>query len=32
MESNVPESYGAATTSPKEVEVKAQSNVIDISI
>lgn len=32
MESKVPESYGAATTSPKEVEVKAQSNVIDISI
>lgn len=31
-ESKVPDTYGAATTSPKEIEVKAEPNVIDISI
>lgn len=30
--SKLPETYGAAKTSPKEVEVKAESNVIDIAI
>ena len=30
--SKVPETFGAAATSPKEVEVKAESNVIDIAI
>lgn len=32
VESKVPDAYGTAKTSPKEVEVKAESNVIDISI
>lgn len=32
LESKVPDTFNSATTSPKEVEVKAESNVIDISI
>lgn len=32
MESKVPATYSAAGTSPKEVEVKAAPNVIDIAI
>ena len=32
VESKVPEPYSSAGTSPKEVEVKAEPNVIDISI
>lgn len=32
VESKIPKTYGAATTSPKEVEVKSGSNTIDISI
>jgi len=31
-ESKVPDTYSAAGTSPKEVEVKAEKNVIDIAI
>ena len=30
--SKLPDTYGAPGTSPKEVEVKAESNVIDIAI